>query len=72
MVTKEEMMLDEYTLLKTEEYKRLLKAEKHLMSIREGRDYNWLVGVYSDIDAFIDDMEVIKFGIPEEGENDDK
>lgn len=69
MKSKEELLADEYTLVKTEEYRRLLKAEKHLMSIREGKDYNWLSLEYAKVDTFINDMEVIKFDIEEEGEN---
>jgi hypothetical protein len=65
MKTKEEFFNDEYTLVKTEEYKRLLKAEKHLASIREGKDYNWLQKEYKEIDNTIEDMEVVKFDLNE-------
>lgn len=63
MKTKAELLADEYTLVKTDDYRRLLKVEKHLMSIREGKDYNWLTEEYNKVDAYIDDMEVIKFDI---------
>jgi len=44
-------------------YKRLLTAEKMLVSIRKGKDYSWLTNEYNKVDAFIDDMKVVKFDL---------
>jgi hypothetical protein len=60
-MNKKELMIEEHTLVKTSEYRRLLKVEKHLMSIREGKDYNWLMDEFDKVDSFVDDMVVVNF-----------
>jgi hypothetical protein len=64
----EDFMNTEFTLVTTVEYRRLLKNEKLLMSIQEGKDYNWLSEQYSLIEAKIEDMKVIKFDVNDKGE----
>lgn len=67
-MTKEELFIEAHSLVKTKEYRRLLKVEKHLTSIREGKDYNWLISEYAKVDSFVDDMVVVSF---DEGELDE-